>query len=1089
MQSLTPLGAVTVGFCVPPPVSGANTAAEGAAAASLFNGLLAAALGSRPPPNPLLRIDLTGLSSASDYVADTDPQAMDDPFSCPKEEALYYAHRSLGVDKKGKGTADLSVDGSNNNGVIGNVPIVALPTRIVQPPPLPAAVSEEGENTAVKTAASAADAANNGVTLRVTLYHSHDANDGDQSHNQSSAASRPLSAQPLRLTAAEEEHITFDKDFSASFGALLAHFNSNNNNNKESSWGSAVVDSEAVAAASRHPFVFVEEEGASSRHDASAAEAVLASSLVAALAAAVHQSIFSLNVRRVRSEVTRLIEAATTTTTTTSSGSFPAPLLIPLASFGPALLLATRACCRPRTAAESNSESSSSCPPPIGRRVCAGGCGNAPHDLISRAYMMPMNSHESVRDGDASAPFCDDTIAVEIPLDGSAASFPYSREGNNYGNTSKAVVCHERDYVFGVVHTGHRRGDVASDSAEPPSPTPSPSSLASSFHLALSDFVAASAIPSMIASVSSTSTVAASTAEGSKAKVVAAAAVNRSKGYALQTHVKGLNFILRMMSPEDLSSSSDSSSAAVDNGSNSGGDLPPFAYGAGCCALATAALASRESSTHANQFVPPAGVRLVAPRALVSVWGGNGGGGEAAEGSSPLLIDPAAPVPLALTRGGHTGVSTGALSATANPLAQKAVCFDIIGRLVSVSGAGTVGGSAKNAQKNEKAKEKEEESENTAADASVAAATTTAMVTTLSTLDFVRPPPQRGNSSADADAKKAERRERNLRDVATADLRTPIIVVSGTSAEAGKSTLAKKIMRALMRCDRNAFLAKAAADRTPQQRAARHDEPTTKGEEKESEKSQQASQHQRRPLRVAYVKATGTSSWGDTIHAQRVGVFAAYDQLDCGLPTTYARGDTVPLRRQKRRLQNVDDKEEETNYNNNNNTNNNNNNSSEEEAVLDQLAQLSLSFLHAQSDGADVIVTELGGDIIFAKNPQILAQQWLWSNVFRCFVIGNDSMATIGVIHFLGLSGSVCFEGLKATEKEEKEESSSSSSSLSHYSAILASAVPFPIQFVASPFRTFDGAVSRAAVLGLPPVMNPNAPIEDLIDLLTVKSR
>eukprot|EP00744_Colponema_vietnamica_P010933 GILI01015391.1.p1 GENE.GILI01015391.1~~GILI01015391.1.p1 ORF type:complete len:497 (-),score=78.97 GILI01015391.1:131-1444(-) len=424
---------------------------------------------------------------------------------------------------------------------------------------------------------------------------------------------------------------------------------------------------------------------------------------------------------------------------------------------------------------------------------------------------------------------------------------------------------------------------------------------------------------------------------------------DKVKGYAMQTHIKGLKFIMRL--------------------AQKGGDAlakRQFQYEFGTATFATATLASRESSTHANQFVPQSGLQILPSRAFTDVQTTISDEKGTEEGSNSPVKVPT-DTPLAITRGGHTGLSTGVASASANPLAQKALCFDVIGRLVEL-----VGGEAR----------------------------------PLSSLDFVRP--YQGSKTAGESL--------SLRQIANAEFRTPIVVVSGTSAEAGKSTFAKKVMSSLKLIDRVEWSARYGG----------------------------AANGASGPLRIAYVKATGTSSWGDTIQAQRVGVTAAYDQLDCGLPTTYAKISHA----------------EST------------------AGSFDQLSQLSLSFLHAQADGADVIVTELGGDIIFAKNPELLSQQWFWKNVLKCFVICNDSMAAVGVVYFLGLSGGVLFER-KNNGTEAGNGQSTSNRSLT---AILEDNVPFPIQFVASPFRTYDGAVARAAMLGLPAFMNPNIELHDMKD-------
>jgi L-tryptophan--pyruvate aminotransferase len=185
-------------------------------------------------------------------------------------------------------------------------------------------------------------------------------------------------------------------------------------------------------------------------------------------------------------------------------------------------------------------------------------------------------------------------------------------------------------------------------------------------------------------------------------------------------------------------------------------------------------------------------------------------------------------------------------------------------------------------------------------------------------------------------------------------LRVPVIGVAATSAEAGKTTLCEKLIRALSE----------------------------------------------RGRKVGAVKATGTGGTVDSRRHRAAGAIIATDQVDGGLISTY-----VP------------------------------------EALFRAHALNPL--LLAQQAGAEVLVVELGGDIPSANNPALLQLLEEAGALRHLLVLCNDSLAALGAWTWLRAS----VPGLDAGR----------------------------LSLVASPFRNVRGFEQRAARMGLPPPLDPNA--------------
>jgi hypothetical protein len=166
---------------------------------------------------------------------------------------------------------------------------------------------------------------------------------------------------------------------------------------------------------------------------------------------------------------------------------------------------------------------------------------------------------------------------------------------------------------------------------------------------------------------------------------------------------------------------------------------------------------------------------------------------------------------------------------------------------------------------------------------------------------------------------------------------------------------------------------------------------------------------------VAAVKVTGTGGTMDSQAHREAGAFFTADQVDAGLITTYTNPDRF------RTL-------------------------------------IIKSFLHAQDQGPDLILAELGGDIIFANNPTFLGMPEIRRNLQGLIVISGDSLSCYGVVRYL--------EG----------ELEIPTSLIHHFS---------------SPFRNFAGMRERLEAMGIDEVHDPNDPgqIEDVVSALQANSK
>ena len=107
-------------------------------------------------------------------------------------------------------------------------------------------------------------------------------------------------------------------------------------------------------------------------------------------------------------------------------------------------------------------------------------------------------------------------------------------------------------------------------------------------------------------------------------------------------------------------------------------------------------------------------------------------------------------------------------------------------------------------------------------------------------------------------------------------------------------------------------------------------------------------------VRVGALKVTGTGGVLDSLHHQRSGAVAVLDNVDAGLITTNCDAEEF---RQK----------------------------------------IPLIFRQIESFGVDVIVAELGGDVLCANNPEIFRIEELMDNTLLLLVISNDALAAAGV--------------------------------------------------------------------------------------------
>jgi hypothetical protein len=149
--------------------------------------------------------------------------------------------------------------------------------------------------------------------------------------------------------------------------------------------------------------------------------------------------------------------------------------------------------------------------------------------------------------------------------------------------------------------------------------------------------------------------------------------------------------------------------------------------------------------------------------------------------------------------------------------------------------------------------------------------------------------------------------------------------------------------------------------------------------------------------KVAAIKTTGSGGVMDCIQYRKAGAAIVLDQVDCGLITTYTGVDKF-----KKYIINA--------------------------------------YLYAQERKADVIVAEMGGDLIWANNPTLLTMDQIIKNLKGLLVINNDALSLLGTQHFIN----------------------------NHLNGNL------PLYYFASPFRNFFGMEKRVSKIAQTPLYDPN---------------
>ena len=152
-------------------------------------------------------------------------------------------------------------------------------------------------------------------------------------------------------------------------------------------------------------------------------------------------------------------------------------------------------------------------------------------------------------------------------------------------------------------------------------------------------------------------------------------------------------------------------------------------------------------------------------------------------------------------------------------------------------------------------------------------------------------------------------------------------------------------------------------------------------------------------VRVGALKVTGTGGVLDSLHHQKSGAVAVLDSVDAGLITTNC---DVEEFRQK----------------------------------------IPLIFRQIESFGADVIVAELGGDLLCANNPEIFRIEELMDSTLLLLVISNDALAAAGV--------NAVNEARLGFSKNR-------------------------MQHFTSPFRNHAGMARRMALVGIPDCRDPRS--------------
>jgi hypothetical protein len=164
--------------------------------------------------------------------------------------------------------------------------------------------------------------------------------------------------------------------------------------------------------------------------------------------------------------------------------------------------------------------------------------------------------------------------------------------------------------------------------------------------------------------------------------------------------------------------------------------------------------------------------------------------------------------------------------------------------------------------------------------------------------------------------------------------------------------------------------------------------------------------------KVAAIKTTGSGGVMDCIQYKEAGAFIVLDQVDCGLITTYTNEDKF-----RKNIIN--------------------------------------GYLYAQDMNADIIVAEMGGDIIWANNPTLLQMNEIIKNMMGLIIINNDALSLLGI------------------QKYFQEQNKNN----------------LPLYYFASPFRNYYGMEKRAKKLTNTKLYDPNniKMIDELINNLIKK--
>ncbi|WP_030276410.1 hypothetical protein [Streptomyces sp. NRRL B-24484] len=143
-----------------------------------------------------------------------------------------------------------------------------------------------------------------------------------------------------------------------------------------------------------------------------------------------------------------------------------------------------------------------------------------------------------------------------------------------------------------------------------------------------------------------------------------------------------------------------------------------------------------------------------------------------------------------------------------------------------------------------------------------------------------------------------------------------LLVVAGTAAEVGKTTLAGRIIRHLTRAG----------------------------------------------LRVVAVKPTGSGGIADSLAHRQAGAIAGYDLVDCGLPSSY----TDPIRYE---------------------------------------IHIQRCLGYAEEHRPDLVLVELGGDLVWGNNDTFLRQPGLSGRIADVLCVCSDATGALGVDAFLRQAG------------------------------------------------------------------------------------